>query len=46
MYRIRNRIVVRLAATIVAAGALVLLLVVRKSDVANVNPEAAPVPGV
>jgi len=34
------------AAVLVAAGALVLLLVVRKSDVANVNPEAAPVPGV
>jgi len=33
-------------AVLVAAGALVLLLVVRKSDVANVNPEAAPVPGV
>jgi hypothetical protein len=29
----------------VAFGAVLLMLAVRKSDVANVNPEAAPVPG-
>jgi hypothetical protein len=33
------------AATIlVAFGALLLVVVVRKQDVANVNPDAAPVP--
>ena len=30
------------AALIVAFGALLLMLLVRKSDVANVNPDAAP----
>jgi MFS family permease len=33
-------------AILIAAGAILLLLVVRKRDVANVNPEVAPVPGV
>ncbi|HWT24843.1 MAG TPA: MFS transporter [Solirubrobacteraceae bacterium] len=33
------------AAILIAAGALLLLLMVRRSDVANVNPDAAPVPG-
>jgi len=33
------------AAILVAFGALLLVLAVRKQDVANVNPDAAPVPG-
>jgi hypothetical protein len=33
------------AAILVASGAVLLMLLVRKSDVANVNPDAAPVPG-
>jgi hypothetical protein len=32
-------------AILIAAGAVLLLALVRKHDVANVNPEAAPVPG-
>jgi predicted MFS family arabinose efflux permease len=34
------------AAILVAAGAVLLLLAVRRRDVEGVNPEAAPVPGV
>ena len=33
------------AAILVAVGALLLMLLVRKSDVANIDPDAAPVPG-
>jgi EmrB/QacA subfamily drug resistance transporter len=33
------------AAILVAFGAVLLMLLVRKEDVANVNPDAAPVPG-
>ena len=33
------------AAILVAFGAVLLMLAVRKQDVANVNPDAAPVPG-
>jgi EmrB/QacA subfamily drug resistance transporter len=33
------------AAILVAFGAVLLVLAVRKQDVANVNPEAAPIPG-
>jgi hypothetical protein len=33
------------AAILVAFGALLLMLLVRKSDVANIDPDAAPVPG-
>ena len=33
-----------LAAILVAFGAVLLLLVVRRKDVANVNPDAAPMP--
>jgi hypothetical protein len=33
------------AAILVAFGAVLLMLAVRRSDVANVNPDAAPVPG-
>ena len=32
------------AAILVLIGAVLLLLVVRKSDVANIDPEAAPLP--
>ena len=32
------------AAILVAFGAVLLLLVVRKQDVANVNPDATPMP--
>jgi hypothetical protein len=33
------------AAILVAFGAVLLMLAVRKRDVANIDPEAAPVPG-
>ena len=33
------------AAILVACGAVLLMLAVRKRDVANIDPEAAPVPG-
>ena len=34
-----------LGAILVASGAVLLVLLVRREDVANVNPDAAPVPG-
>jgi hypothetical protein len=33
------------AAILVALGSVLLMLAVRKQDVANINPDAAPVPG-
>ena len=33
------------AALLVAVGALLLMVLVRRADVAGINPDAAPVPG-